>query len=79
MYTVSVPAYSTMQAEPSLTDRDTPVNWDAAFDKAVKKGELPNSHLSRLIFKQRMRFPDAIVLTRVGKFYEVCYGREGYT
>ncbi len=47
------------------------LDWEAAFLRAVEAGELPGTDLSKVVYKHRMRFPDAIVLTRVGKFYEV--------
>ena len=68
-------AFSTSSKEGISASSDTAADLelDAAMQAAIKAGELPDTQLSKMVFKNSMRFPDAIVLTRVGKFYEVCY------
>ena len=56
---------------PASSDSAVDSELEAALYAAIEAGELPNTELSKLVFKNSMRFPDAIVLTRVGKFYEV--------
>ncbi|CAD6571986.1 MAG: DNA mismatch repair ATPase msh1 [Tremellales sp. Tagirdzhanova-0007] len=55
---------------PASSDSAVDSELEAALYAAIEAGELPNTELSKLVFKNSMRFPDAIVLTRVGKFYE---------
>ena len=38
---------------------------------AVVKGEIPDTALAKQVYLNWRRFPDCIILTRVGKFYEV--------
>ena len=45
--------------------------FEEAYQIAVREGNVPDTELSRVVFKHQMRFPDAILLTRVGSFYEV--------
>lgn len=44
---------------------------DAQYREAVSQGVLPDTPLAREVFGYWKRFPDAILLMRVGKFYEV--------
>jgi hypothetical protein len=46
-------------------------DFRAAYLAAVAQGEVPDSPLAEQVYHNWKRFPDAIVLTRVGKFYEV--------
>ncbi|WVQ93833.1 hypothetical protein IAU59_000911 [Kwoniella sp. CBS 9459] len=46
----------------------------AEINKAIKDGLIPESPLAREICANWLRFPDCILLTRVGKFYESYYG-----
>ncbi|WWC85774.1 uncharacterized protein L201_000640 [Kwoniella dendrophila CBS 6074] len=56
---------------PVSTDRVlTPDAEQAEVEKAVKAGIIPNSLLSREVYTNWLRFPDCVLLTRVGKFYE---------
>nr|XP_019048677.1 hypothetical protein I302_02450 [Kwoniella bestiolae CBS 10118]OCF27607.1 hypothetical protein I302_02450 [Kwoniella bestiolae CBS 10118] len=48
----------------------SPAEEQAAVDEAVKAGTIPDSALSREVYTNWLRFPDCILLTRVGKFYE---------
>lgn len=44
---------------------------NAEFARAVKAGQVPDTALSRLVFDNWKRFPDCILLTQVGNFFEV--------
>jgi hypothetical protein len=48
---------------------DDPEN--AAFSRANKAGLVPDTDLARVIYRNMMMFPDEVLLTRVGGFYEV--------
>ena len=48
-----------------------PLTVDQQFDQAVNEDRVPNTDLAKVVFRNWRRFPDCIVLTRVGKFYEV--------
>ena len=39
--------------------------------QAILENRIPNTDLAVSIFRNVLRFPDCLVLTRVGKFYEV--------
>ncbi|WVF66211.1 hypothetical protein IAT40_000951 [Kwoniella sp. CBS 6097] len=43
------------------------------INKAIKEGIIPDSPLAREIYANWLRYPDCILLTRVGKFYESYY------
>lgn len=49
----------------------TETDLRASYLAAVAQGEVPDSPLAEQVYQNWKRFPDAIVLTRVGKFYEV--------
>ncbi|ORX34650.1 muts domain V-domain-containing protein [Kockovaella imperatae] len=40
------------------------------YDEAVRAGTIPSTALSRVIFRNWLRFPGCIILTKVGGFYE---------
>ena len=44
----------------------------AEFKALIEAKSLPETSLSYVVFQHMKWFPDAIILTRVGKFYEVC-------
>lgn len=44
---------------------------NAEFARAVKAGQVPDTALSRLIYDNWKRFPDCVLLTQVGSFFEV--------
>jgi hypothetical protein len=46
-------------------------DFEEEYQAAVNAGSIPNSALAKQVFLNWKRFPDCIVLTRVGKFYEV--------
>lgn len=47
-------------------------NWyDAEVEKAIDEHRIPDTKLGREIYENMLRFSGCIVLTRVGKFYEV--------
>ncbi|ORY34333.1 muts domain V-domain-containing protein [Naematelia encephala] len=46
---------------------------DEGYQAAVDVGRIPDTDLSRVIWKHWQRFPGCVVLTRVGKFYESYY------
>lgn len=43
----------------------------AEYEAALKAGEIPETPLSKLVWLNWKRFPDCILLTQVGNFYEV--------
>ena len=44
---------------------------EAEYHAAITHGTIPDTALAKQVWQNWMRFPDCIVLTRVGKFYEV--------
>lgn len=44
---------------------------ETGYRAAVTRGEVPDSPLAEQVYENWKRFPDAVLLTRVGKFYEV--------
>lgn len=54
---------------------DRPAGWTPTIDDLVEdaicREEIPDTQLLKDIYRNYLRFPDCIVLTRVGKFYEV--------
>ncbi|WWC97095.1 hypothetical protein V866_003973 [Kwoniella sp. B9012] len=48
----------------------SPAEEQAEVDRAIAAGTIPSSDLSREVYTNWLRFPDCILLTRVGKFYE---------
>lgn len=47
------------------------VDEEELYREAVKTGDIPDTALAKQVYLNWKRFPDCIVLTRVGKFYEV--------
>jgi hypothetical protein len=47
---------------------------EAQLEIALNEHRIPDSPLAKTIFRNWKRFPDCIVLTRVGKFYEASSG-----
>jgi hypothetical protein len=45
---------------------------EEVYRRAVAEGDVPDTALAKQVYLNWKRFPDCIVLTRVGKFYEVC-------
>ncbi|GMK56766.1 hypothetical protein CspeluHIS016_0306060 [Cutaneotrichosporon spelunceum] len=43
---------------------------NAEFARAVKAGQVPDTALARLVYDNWRRFPDCILLTQVGSFFE---------
>ena len=41
------------------------------YREAIRTGDIPDTALAKQVYLNWKRFPDCIVLTRVGKFYEV--------
>ena len=56
----------TDQAYPGMT-----VEESQLFNAACNAGKVPDTELSRLIYKNWIRFPETVILFRVGSFYEV--------
>lgn len=48
-------------------------NEENDYLAAVAQGVIPDSPLAKQVFQNWRRFPDCIILTRVGKFYEVSF------
>ncbi|WRT63671.1 uncharacterized protein IL334_000594 [Kwoniella shivajii] len=46
------------------------IDEEAQVEKAIEEGTIPSSTLAREVYTNWLRFPDCILLTRVGKFYE---------
>lgn len=46
---------------------------NAEFARAIKAGQVPDTALSRLVYDNWKRFPDCILLTQVGNFFEASY------
>lgn len=44
---------------------------EAEYRAALEAGEIPETPLSKLVWLNWKRFPDCILLTQVGNFYEV--------
>lgn len=44
---------------------------EALYKQAIISGDIPDTALAKQVYLNWKRFPDCIVLTRVGKFYEV--------
>lgn len=44
---------------------------DLEFQAAVAANKVPETYLSRLVWDNWKRFPDCVLLTQVGNFYEV--------
>jgi hypothetical protein len=44
---------------------------EESYRRAVAEGDVPDTALAKQVYLNWKRFPDCIVLTRVGKFYEV--------
>jgi hypothetical protein len=69
---IAGPARKTSVKEPSSTDSDSrDLDARSLYRAAVDRGEIPDTPLAEQIYANWTRFPDAILLTRVGKFYEV--------
>ena len=47
------------------------------FDAAVASGEIPFTELSKVVFRNWIRFPGCTVLIKVGSFYEVSLSPDG--
>jgi hypothetical protein len=44
---------------------------EAAYVEAVRNGTIPETPLAKLVWLNWRRFPDCVLLTQVGNFYEV--------
>ncbi|KLT41663.1 hypothetical protein CC85DRAFT_247234 [Cutaneotrichosporon oleaginosum] len=51
-------------------ETDTVAAENAEFARAVKAGQVPDTALSRIVYDNWKRFPDCILLTQVGNFFE---------
>lgn len=51
---------------------DVAKNEEVFYRDAVASGDIPDTALAKQVYLNWKRFPGCIVLTRVGKFYEVC-------
>jgi DNA mismatch repair ATPase MutS len=58
--------------KPVWTDTEALIH--AETQRAMDEQRIPSSPLAESVYKNYLRFPGCIVLTRVGKFYEVCVG-----
>ena len=56
--------------KPVLSDTEAVIH--AETQRAIDEQRIPSSPLAESVYKNYLRFPGCIVLTRVGKFYEVC-------
>lgn len=63
------PTVSSVDTEISISPADQVINQQ--LEKALDNGEIPDSPLAHTVFRNWKRFPDCIVMTKVGKFYEV--------
>jgi len=50
---------------------DVPENKEKLYKDAIASGDIPDTALAKQVYLNWKRFPDCVVLTRVGKFYEV--------
>ncbi|KAL1404999.1 hypothetical protein Q8F55_008617 [Vanrija albida] len=57
-------------AEPSPSGQSTYQYDEAEFLAAVEAGTVPDTRLARVVWTNWKRFPDCILLTQVGQFYE---------
>ena len=59
-------------ANPSVPAKsEAEMTIDEQMEKALDEWKIPDTDLAKHVFRNTKRFPDCIVLTRVGKFYEV--------
>ena len=54
-----------------IPDLGMTVEETRMFNAACNAGKVPDTDLSRLIYKNWIRFPGCVILYRVGSFYEV--------
>jgi len=50
---------------------DVAENEEELYKDAIASGDIPDTALAKQVYLNWKRFPDCVVLTRVGKFYEV--------
>lgn len=60
---------ATFRSLPSKSEAEMTI--DEEMEKALDEWKIPDTDLAKHVFRNTKRFPDCIVLTRVGKFYEV--------
>jgi len=48
------------------------------YKEAIASGDIPDTALAKQVYLNWKRFPDCVVLTRVGKFYEVSVVMTGH-
>jgi len=61
-----------LSAHGSLSTRsDAEMTINEQMENALDEWKIPDTDLHKHVFRNMKRFPDCIVLTRVGKFYEV--------
>lgn len=53
---------------------DVAENEERLYKDAIAVGDIPDTALAKQVYLNWKRFPDCVVLTRVGKFYEVSLG-----
>jgi hypothetical protein len=50
---------------------DVAEDEERLYKDAIASGDIPDTALAKQVYLNWKRFPDCVVLTRVGKFYEV--------
>jgi hypothetical protein len=50
---------------------DVAEDEEKLYKDAIASGDIPDTALAKQVYLNWKRFPDCVVLTRVGKFYEV--------
>lgn len=63
--------YKEYEKEHHAPSPDALLDEEHLYRQAVKTGDIPDTALAKQVYLNWKRFPDCIVLTRVGKFYEV--------
>lgn len=56
----------------ALDQADSERELDTRWQRAIDRREFPDTVLAHGIFTNMQKYPDDIILTRVGMFYEVC-------
>jgi DNA mismatch repair ATPase MutS len=63
-----LPEYKKPHHAPSV---DVAEDEERLYKDAIASGDIPDTALAKQVYLNWKRFPDCVVLTRVGKFYEV--------
>ena len=63
-----LPEYKKPHHAPSV---DVAEDEERLYKDAIASGDIPDTALAKQVYLNWKRFPECVVLTRVGKFYEV--------